>query len=222
MDILLVLISFLVAMWASFNVSSTYKKFSKVNNSRGYTADEIARKILDDNGLSNVSIERISGNLTDHYDPRSNVVRLSDSVYGKTSVAAIGVAAHECGHAVQHAQGYAPMQIRSAVIPLTQIGSQLAYPLVLIGLIFSSMQFLVPIGIWLFVAVVFFQLITLPVEFNASSRALNTLENSAYLDREEVAQAKKVLVAAALTYVAALFTAIAQLIRLIGISNRRN
>ena len=171
MDILLVLISFLVAMWASFNVSSTYKKFSKVNNSRGYTADEIARKILDDNGLSNVSIERISGNLTDHYDPRSNVVRLSDSVYGKTSVAAIGVAAHECGHAVQHAQGYAPMQIRSAVIPLTQIGSQLAYPLVLIGLIFSSMQFLVPIGIWLFVAVVFFQLITLPVEFNASSRA---------------------------------------------------
>lgn len=222
MDILLVLISFIVAMWASFNVSSTYKKFSKVNNSRGYTADEIARKILDDNGLSNVSIERISGNLTDHYDPRSNVVRLSDSVYGKTSVAAIGVAAHECGHAVQHAQGYAPMQIRSAVIPLTQIGSQLAYPLVLIGLIFSSMQFLVPIGIWLFVAVVFFQLITLPVEFNASSRALNTLENSAYLDREEVAQAKKVLVAAALTYVAALFTAIAQLIRLIGISNRRN
>ena len=222
MDILLVMISFLVAMWASFNVSSTYKKFSKVNNSRGYTADEIARKILDDNGLSNVSIERISGNLTDHYDPRSNVVRLSDSVYGKTSVAAIGVAAHECGHAVQHAQGYAPMQIRSAVIPLTQIGSQLAYPLVLIGLIFSSMQFLVPIGIWLFVAVVFFQLITLPVEFNASSRALNTLENSAYLDREEVAQAKKVLVAAALTYVAALFTAIAQLIRLIGISNRRN
>ena len=222
MDILLVLISFLVAMWASFNVSSTYKKFSKVNNSRGYTADEIARKILDDNGLSNVSIERISGNLTDHYDPRSNVVRLSDSVYGKTSVAAIGVAAHECGHAVQHAQGYAPMQIRSAVIPLTQIGSQLAYPLVLIGLIFSSMQFLVPIGIWLFVAVVFFQLITLPVEFNASSRALNTLENSAYLDREEVAQAKKVHVAAALTYVAALFTPIAQLIRLIGISNRRN
>ena len=122
MDILLVIISFLIAMWASFNVSSTFKKYSRINNSRGYTADEIARKIIDDNGLYNVQIERVRGNLSDHYDPRDNVVRLSDTVYGKTSVAAIGVAAHECGHAVQHAQGYTPIKIRSAIIPVTQLG----------------------------------------------------------------------------------------------------
>jgi Zn-dependent membrane protease YugP len=148
MDILLVIISFLIAMWASFNVSSTFKKYSRINNSRGYTADEIARKILDDNGLYNVQIERVRGNLSDHYDPRDNVVRLSDTVYGKTSVAAIGVAAHECGHAVQHAQGYTPIKIRSAIIPVTQLGSQLAYPLVLIGLIMGGNSVLINIGIW--------------------------------------------------------------------------
>ena len=147
MDILLVIISFLIAMWASFNVSSTFKKYSRINNSRGYTADEIARKILDDNGLYNVQIERVRGNLSDHYDPRDNVVRLSDTVYGKTSVAAIGVAAHECGHAVQHAQGYTPIKIRSAIIPVTQLGSQLAYPLVLIGLIMGGNSVLINIGI---------------------------------------------------------------------------
>ena len=171
MDILLVIISFLIAMWASFNVSSTFKKYSRINNSRGYTADEIARKILDDNGLYNVQIERVRGNLSDHYDPRDNVVRLSDTVYGKTSVAAIGVAAHECGHAVQHAQGYTPIKIRSAIIPVTQLGSQLAYPLVLIGLIMGGNSVLINIGIWLFVAVVAFQLVTLPVEFDASGRS---------------------------------------------------
>lgn len=222
MDILLVIISFLIAMWASFNVSSTFKKYSRINNSRGYTADEIARKILDDNGLYNVQIERVRGNLSDHYDPRDNVVRLSDTVYGKTSVAAIGVAAHECGHAVQHAQGYTLIKIRSAIIPVTQLGSQLAYPLVLIGLIMGGNSVLINIGIWLFVAVVAFQLVTLPVEFDASGRALKTLEDSGYLDREEVKCSRRVLTAAALTYVAALFTAIAQLVRLIAISNRRN
>ena len=150
------------------------------------------------------------------------MVRLSDTVYGKTSVAAIGVAAHECGHAVQHAQGYTPIKIRSAIIPVTQLGSQLAYPLVLIGLIMGGNSVLINIGIWLFVAVVAFQLVTLPVEFDASGRALKTLEDSGYLDREEVKCSRKVLTAAALTYVAALFTAIAQLVRLIAISNRRN
>lgn len=174
MDILLVIISFLIAMWASFNVSSTFKKYSRINNSRGYTADEIARKILDDNGLYNVQIERVRGNLSDHYDPRDNVVRLSDTVYGKTSVAAIGVAAHECGHAVQHAQGYTPIKIRSAIIPVTQLGSQLAYPLVLIGLIMGGNSVLINIGIWLFVAVVAFQLVTLPVEFDASGDRKST------------------------------------------------
>ena len=150
------------------------------------------------------------------------MVRLSDTVYGKTSVAAIGVAAHECGHAVQHAQGYTPIKIRSAIIPVTQLGSQLAYPLVLIGLIMGGNSVLINIGIWLFVAVVAFQLVTLPVEFDASGRALKTLEDSGYLDREEVKCSRKVLTAAALTYVAALFTAIAQFVRLIAISNRRN
>jgi len=222
MSYFLVIISFLVALWASFNVKHTYNKYSQVMNRRGYTADQIARMILDQNGLYNVSIERISGNLTDHFDPGANVVRLSDSVYGKTSAAAIGVAAHECGHAIQYAEQYSPMKIRAAIIPITNIGSNLAYPLVILGIILGGIQPLITIGIWLFVAVVVFQLVTLPVEFNASGRALKTLEQSNYLDDDELSQSKKVLTAAALTYVAALFTAIAQLIRLIAISNRRN
>ena len=222
MSYFLVIISLLVAMWASFNVKHTYKKYSSVLNSRGWTADQVARKILDENGLSHVSIERISGELTDHFDPTSNVVRLSDSVYGKSSVAAIGVAAHECGHAVQHSQDYAPMKIRRTIIPITNIGSNLAYPLVLLGIILGGNQLLITIGIWLFIAVVVFQLVTLPVEFDASGRALKTLEQSAILDSDEVKQSRKVLTSAALTYVAALFTAIAQLIRLIAISGRRN
>ena len=172
--------------------------------------------------LTNVQIERVSGNLTDHFDPNSNVVRLSDSVYGKSSVAAIGVAAHECGHAIQYAEEYSPMKVRAAIIPITNIGSTLAYPLVLLGIILGGIQPLITIGIWLFVAVVVFQLVTLPVEFNASGRALKTLEQSGYLDEDELGQSRSVLIAAALTYVAALFTAVAQLIRLIAISNRRN
>lgn len=222
MSYFLVIISFLVALLASFNVKHTYNKYSQVMSRRGYTADQIARMILDQNGLYNVQIERISGNLTDHFDPTSNVVRLSDSVYGKSSVAAIGVAAHECGHAIQYAEEYSPMKVRAAIIPITNIGSTLAYPLVLLGIILGGIQPLITIGIWLFVAVVVFQLVTLPVEFNASGRALKTLEQSGYLDEDELGQSRSVLIAAALTYVAALFTAIAQLIRLIAISNRRN
>lgn len=222
MSYFLVIISFLVALLASFNVNRTYKKYSQMMNRRGYTADQIARMILDQNGLYNVAIERVSGSLTDHFDPNANVIRLSDSVYGKTSAAAIGVAAHECGHAVQYAEQYSPMKIRSAIIPITNIGSNLAYPLVILGIILGGFRPLITIGIWLFIAVVAFQLVTLPVEFNASGRALKTLEQSGYLDDDELAQSKKVLTAAALTYVAALFTAIAQLIRLVAISDRRN
>lgn len=222
MSYFLVIISFLVALLASFNVKHTYNKYSQVMSRRGYTADQIARMILDQNGLHNVQVERVSGNLTDHFDPNSNVVRLSDSVYGKSSVAAIGVAAHECGHAIQYAKEYSPMKVRAAIIPITNIGSTLAYPLVLLGIILGGIQPLITIGIWLFVAVVVFQLVTLPVEFNASGRALKTLEQSGYLDEDELGQSRSVLIAAALTYVAALFTAVAQLIRLIAISNRRN
>lgn len=222
MSYFLVIISFLVALLASFNVNRTYKKYSQMMNRRGYTADQIARMILDQNGLYNVAIERVSGSLTDHFDPNANVIRLSDSVYGKTSAAAIGVAAHECGHAVQYAEQYSPMKIRSAIIPITNIGSSLAYPLVILGIILGGFRPLITIGIWLFIAVVAFQLVTLPVEFNASGRALKTLEQSGYLDDDELAQSKKVLTAAALTYVAALFTAVAQLIRLVAISDRRN
>lgn len=176
-------------------------------------------KILDENGLYNVQIERVSGELTDHYDPTVNVIRLSDSVYGSTSVAAIGVAAHESGHAIQHAVGYAPINIRNAILPFAQIGSQLAMPLVLIGLVISRFSFLVNIGIIVYLAVVLFQLITLPVEFNASSRALKVLDG--ILDPDENAKARKVLTAAALTYVAALFSALTTLIRLILVSNSR-
>ncbi len=221
MDIILLLIALLVSMWASFNVKSTFKKYSKVYSNRGYTAEQVARKILDENGLYNVGIERVSGNLSDHYDPRENVVRLSDTVYGQTSVAAIGVAAHECGHAVQHAQEYTPIKIRTAIIPVTQFGSTLSYPLILIGFLMGGFNIFTTIGIWLYVAVVVFQLVTLPVEFNASSRALKTLEGCAYLECEENAQARKVLTAAALTYVAALFAAVVTLIRLILMANRR-
>lgn len=220
----LVLIPVIVAMIASANVNSTYKKYERVRNSRGLTGEMAARKILDANGLYNVRIEHISGNLSDHFDPRSNVVRLSDSTYASASVAAVGVAAHEVGHAIQYAKGYTPMKIRSAVIPLTNIGSTLSYPLVLIGLIFNSAlgDFLINAGIILFLAVVVFQFATLFVEFNASSRAMKTLENDHILEGDELSMSRKVLTAAALTYVAALFTAIVNLLRLLLIAGRRN
>lgn len=184
-----------------------------------------ARQILDDNGLYQIRIERVSGNLTDHYDPKGNVIRLSDSVHDSTSVAAIGVAAHECGHAVQHSVDYFPMQVRSAIIPVTQIGSRLWYIVFLLGMIFSNSYAGMPLqmaGILLFSLIVFFQLVTLPVEFNASSRAMQTLESRYILSGEELTKARKVLTAAALTYVAALLNSILQLIRLLNISKRNN
>lgn len=216
---ILVIPALIFAFIAQTLVKSTFKKYSNVHSVRGLTAADTARKILDENGLYDVRVERVSGELTDHYDPTVNVIRLSDSVYCSTSVAAIGVAAHESGHAIQHAVGYAPINIRNAILPFAQIGSQLAMPLVLIGLVISRFSFLINIGIIVYLAVVLFQLITLPVEFNASGRALKVLDG--ILDPDENAKARKVLTAAALTYVAALFSALTTLIRLILVSNSR-
>lgn len=216
-----VLPALLISMWASFRVKSTFAKYNQVGNRRGYTGAQVARWILDSNGLQNVRIERVSGNLTDHFDPSSGVIRLSDSTYSSTSVGAIGVAAHECGHAVQYDVGYFPMQIRRAIIPLTQIGSSVAIPMAILGIVFGF-SMLTDIGILLFCAVVVFQLITLPVEFNASRRALQTLDEDRILDEEELQGAKKVLTAAALTYVASLLVSIGNLLRLLALRDRRN
>ena len=210
----------IITILAQINVKSTFARYSKVRNSRGVTGQNAARQILDENGLYNVRIERISGSLTDHFDPSANVVRLSESVHDSTSVAAIGVAAHEVGHAIQHSTGYVPIKIRAAIIPLTQIGSMLAFPLVIIGLSMAS-TFFVDIGILLFTAVVFFQLITLPVEFNASIRAMRVLDDRDILYGEELKGSRKVLTAAALTYVGALAVSLLQLLRLWSLKNNR-
>ena len=204
----------ILAMWAQASVQSTFKKFSRVLSSRGMTGYDAARRILDENGLSNVLVNRVAGNLTDHFDPKTNTVNLSESVYDSASVAAIGVAAHEAGHAVQYEVGYTPMKIRGAIIPVTQFGSRLAFPLVLIGIILSYPP-LAYIGCIFFGTVTFFQLVTLPVEFNASRRALASIENSGILNREEINGSKKVLTAAAMTYVAALAVSVGQLLRLL-------
>lgn len=214
--IIFVLPAILLAMWASANVNSTFKKYSTVLSSRRMTGRDAARRILDANGLQYVLINRVSGDLTDHYDTRTNTVNLSDKVYDNCSVAAIGVAAHEAGHAVQHAVGYVPIKIRTAIIPVTQIASNLAMPLVLIGLILSYPP-IAYLGCIFFAAATVFQLVTLPVEFNASSRALKALENAGILGSNEIIGSKKVLTAAALTYVAALAVSLAQLLRLLVI-----
>lgn len=218
---LLVIPAMLISIWASARVNSTFNKYNRVGNARGYTAAMAARMILDMNGLQSVPIERVQGRLSDHFDPRANVIRLSDAVYSSTSVGAIGVAAHECGHAVQYATGYFPIRLRAAIIPITNVGSNLAIPLAIVGLI-VGVGWLVDLGILLFLCVVVFHLVTLPVEFNASSRALATLESEMFLDETELAGAKKVLSAAALTYVAALIVAVANLLRLIALRNRNS
>jgi Zn-dependent membrane protease YugP len=209
---------------AHFNVTSTFKKYSAVRNSRGLTADQVARMILDANGLYNVGIEHIRGNLSDHYDPKANVVRLSDAVFGQTSVAAIGVAAHECGHACQHAEEYKPILIRSKLVPVTNFCSYTWYILFFIGAALSQLTIgtsLIYISIILFLAVIVFQIVTLPCEFNASSRALKTLEQDNILETAEVPQARKVLTAAALTYVTSLVVSVLQLLRLLLSVRRR-
>ena len=216
-----VLIPLIISLIAQAKVTSTFRKYSQVASVRGVTAAEVARKILDSNGQRNVAVERVSGNLTDHYDPRTNTVRLSESVYDSASVSAIGVAAHECGHAAQHAQNYLPIKIRSALVPVANLGSHLALPLVIIGLLFSASSILVDIGIWLYVGVVAFSVVTLPVEFNASRRAIKVIESSYILADGEIEGAKKVLGAAAMTYVASTFAAVMSLLRLLSIAGRR-
>lgn len=218
--IVYVLPALIFALWAQYNVKSTFAKYSKVASDRGMTGYQAARLILDANGLNYVQIEAVAGELTDHYDPKADVIRLSQTVYGVQTAAAVGVAAHEAGHAVQHATGYLPIKIRSAIIPVTNIGSKLSWPLVLLGILLSWKP-VAMLGVILFSLSVVFQLVTLPVEFNASSRALAALENSG-MTTENVGAAKKVLTAAALTYVAALATSIANLLRLLSIVNRND
>lgn len=218
---ILIIPTMLFAFWAQSKVSSTFNRYSRVMSRGGYTAAEVCRRILDSHGLHHVRIEHISGNLTDHFDPTTNVVRLSDSVYSSRSVASIGVAAHEVGHAIQYAVGYVPIRVRAAIIPVTNFGSKLSMPLILLGFVFQW-QPLVNLGIILFSLMTLFQLVTLPVELNASRRALRTLKKDNILYGEEVSQAKNVLTAAALTYVAALLTSAAQLLRLIMLYGRRN
>lgn len=217
---IIVLPALIFTVWAQFNVNSTFEKYAKVKTKHNMTGYDSARKILDANQLYDVKIEHIAGNLTDHYDPRANVIRLSDAVYNSTSAAAVGVAAHEAGHAVQHAKGYFPIKIRQAIIPVTRIGSTLAMPLFLIGLI-AALEPLVYAGIIFYSLAVLFQLVTLPVEFNASNRAMAALRWDGQLDADELTASKKVLTAAALTYVAALASSLLTLLRLLVIANGR-
>ena len=217
--IVLVLPCILLSLWASSNVNSTFKKYSSQYSSRRLTGAEAAQRVLSANGVRGVRIERVSGNLTDHYDPKTNVIRLSDSVYSNTSTAAIGVACHEAGHAVQYAESYAPIKIRAAIIPLTNFGSKIAMPLILAGILMTFLgsfsDTLVYLGIAAFGMSLVFQIVTLPVEFNASRRAMAAIEQSNLLTAEEQRGARKTLKAAALTYVAATAVALAQLLRLI-------
>lgn len=216
--LVLVLPCILLSLWASSNVNSTFKKYSKQYSSRRLTGAEAAQRVLSANGVRGVRIERVSGNLTDHYDPKTNVIRLSDSVYSDTSTAAIGVACHEAGHAVQYAESYGPIKIRAAIIPLTNFGSRIAMPLILAGILMTFLgsfsDTLVYLGIGAFAMSLVFQIVTLPVEFNASRRAMAAIENSNLLTAEEQRGARKTLTAAAMTYVAATAVALAQLLRL--------
>ena len=225
-DMLYILPALILTMVASMAVKTTYSRYAKVNSTAGITASQAARRILDRSGLSHIRIESIAGDLTDHFDPQSGVIRLSDTVRNSTSIAAIGVAAHECGHAIQYAKQYTPIRLRTAIIPATGVASRLAVPLVLFGTVLSfyarGLLALAYAGIILFGICVLFQLITLPVEFNASRRARQILSSEGILSEEEISGAGKVLNAAAMTYVAALASSVLQLIRLIGYVNRRN
>ena len=223
--IVLVLPCLLLSLWASSNVNSTFRKYARQNSSRHITGAEAAQRVLAANGVRGVRIDRVSGNLTDHYDPRTNVIRLSDSVYSATSTAAIGVACHEAGHAVQYAQNYGPIKLRAAIIPITNFGSKIAMPLILLGILLSAMGEIsytfIYLGIAAFSLSLVFQLVTLPVEFNASRRAMEAIENANILTEEEQRGARKTLRAAAMTYVAATAVSLAQVLRLILIYGRR-
>lgn len=220
----LIIAGMILCLIASGNVSATYGRYSKIKNTRGMTAAEAAERILRGAGIYDVKVEHIAGDLTDHYDPKHKVVRLSDSVYDSDSVAAIGVAAHECGHVIQHANGYLPIRIRNAIVPVVNFGSKISWPLILLGVLFGLTN-LVDIGIILFTTVLIFQLVTLPVEFNASKRAIAIIEDNGILQGEEVRGARKVLNAAALTYVAGVIATALQVLRLFlvfGGRRRRN
>ncbi len=210
----LMFVAIAISIWAQIKVTSTYSKYSRTASENNLPAHVVAKEILGYNGLSDVRVEQVQGRLTDHYDPRTKVLRLSQGVYNSPSVAALGIAAHEVGHAIQHKEGYTPLKIRSALVPVTQFSSSASWILIILGLVLGSFS-LAQIGIILFMVIIVFQLVTLPVEFNASSRALAALEGGGYLPREEVAQTKKVLDAAALTYVAAVVVSLLQLLRLI-------
>lgn len=219
--ILVLIPAFLFAFFAQTYLQSTYRKYSQIQGSKGYTGAEVARLILNDNGLHNVRIEPIAGELTDHYDPKDKVVRLSQGIFHSTSLAAVGVAAHECGHAVQDSFDYKPLRLRNAIIPITNIGSQLAMPLILVGLLMGLVG-LAKVGVVAYSLMAVFQLITLPVEFNASNRALKIIDDHALLEGEERNGTKKVLQAAALTYVAALLSVLANILRFVLLIDRRD
>lgn len=214
--IILVVIGVVLSLWAQGRVTSTFSKYSKVRSWTGMTGAEAAKRLLHAQGIYDVTVRQVSGNLTDHFDPRTKTVNLSQSVYNATSVAAIGVAAHECGHAMQYDEGYGPLRFRSALVPAANFGSKISWPMILLGVMFGGLGSpLVQIGILMFTLAVLFQLVTLPVEFNASRRAVKLLDSQGILVGEEVSGTKKVLSAAALTYVAAAATSILQLLRLI-------
>lgn len=211
----------LLGMYAQMKVNSTYNHYARVNSYSGYTGAQFARKMLNDNGLYDVTITQVNGHLSDHYDPRANQVRLSSEVYNGSSIASLGIAAHEVGHAIQHATNYAPLTIRNMVVPATNISSYIYFPLILLGMFMNSMS-MVQLGILVFGVIVFFQLITLPVEFNASRRAIATLGTDQILNESELIGAKRVLGAAALTYVAALVAAVSQLLQFLWIFSSSN
>lgn len=221
---ILLILAMILTLYAQANVTGTYNKYANVRNKRGYTGAQVATMMLQNAGIHDVSVERVGGNLTDHYDPRTKTLRLSQNVYDSPSVAALGVAAHETGHAIQHDVGYGPLALRSLFYPIANLGSRLAMPLIFIGMLFSrnSGYLMIQIGILFFAASVVFTLITLPVEFDASARATDLLVEQNFLDESEVEGSKKVLRAAALTYVAAAIVAVLQLLRLIGIFGRRS
>ena len=212
---ILVLIGAVLSLIASARVNSTFNKYQRVRSASGMTGAEAAERILHQNGIYDVAVEHVRGNLTDHYDPKNKVLRLSDATYSSNSVAAVGVAAHECGHALQHNAGYLPLRIRSAIVPAANIGSKLGIPIILLGVLLGSNYFLIELGIWVFSLAVLFQIVTLPVEFNASNRAMAMMERYGILSGEELRSTRKVLSAAAMTYVAAAASSILQLLRLV-------
>ena len=217
---ILVIIMGILCMVASYRVSSVYKKYERIRSRSNMTGAQVAMEILRRNGITDVAVAHVSGNLTDHYDPRRKVVNLSDATYNSPSVAAVGVAAHECGHVCQHYYGYVPLKIRTAIVPAANIGSKAGIPIIILGM-FLSLSPLITIGIWVFSLAVLFQLVTLPVEFDASRRALVMLEEYGFLDEEELHHSKKVLSAAAMTYVASAAAAVVQLLRLVLLNGRR-